>query len=359
MRGYNFAAGPAMLPESILIEAQSELLNWHGLDRSIMEIGHRTTDFTQLLEEAEADLRDLLMIPPNYQVLFLSCPARMQFASIPMNLLSHGEKAGYLISGIWSAMAYAEATKLRQAYCIATSEPVHFSDVPHEKDWQLKKPSSYVYYTPNETVNGTRFSERPEVGAIPLVADMTSCLLTETIHVNDYGLIFAGAQKNIAIPGLTLVIIRDDLLEKRHEAIPTLLDYHIQAQHHSLYATPPTFSCYLAAKMFKWVKAQGGVAAMQRVNRQKAEKLYHYIDTSNFFRARVKKEARSLVNVCFDLNNSSLEPIFLEQANQAGLYALKGHRTVGGLRASLYNAMPQSGVDALIAFMQQFAEDHA
>jgi phosphoserine aminotransferase len=359
MRTYNFGAGPAMLPEPILLEAQAELLNWHGLGVSVMEIGHRTAEFRQLMEQIEADLRELISIPNNYHVLFLGGAARTQFGMIPMNLLHHGQQAGYLVSGLWSSQAFDEACKLKQAYCVASSEHTGFTDVPLRASWVLQKDTAYLYYTPNETVNGVRFSETPKVSGIPLVADMTSCLLSEPVNVADFGLIFAGAQKNIAIAGLTIVIIRDDLLDKSIESpIATMLDYKTHSSNKSLYATPPTFNCYLAGKMFSWIKAQGGVDALYQINCKKAAKLYQYIDSSSFYQCRVQEHARSLMNVCFSLSKPELESEFLLRANQRGLYALQGHRSVGGLRASLYNAMPMAGVESLLAFMRDFSEEY-
>lgn len=358
-RVYNFGAGPAMIPESILLEAQEELLNWQNLGMSVLEVGHRTNQFVDLLKHAEATLRDLLNIPEGYQVLFLGGAARTQFSMIPMNFLSPTEHAGYLVTGIWSQMAYEEAHRLKKAYCIASGETNHFKVIPSSDTWDIKKNTSYVYYTPNETVNGIRFPYVPIVQNIPLIADMTSCLLSEPVDITQYDLIFAGAQKNIANAGLTLVIIKNNLLEKLPEpAIPTMLSYKIQAQHESLYATPPVFNCYLADKMFDWVKAQGGVGALYKQNCIKAEMLYHYIDSSDFYSSSVTKENRSLVNVCFALRKSELENKFIELANERGLAALKGHRLVGGLRASLYNVMPVSGVDALIDFMTEFAKEN-
>ena len=356
-RPYNFGAGPATLPESILIEAQAELLNWHGQGMSILEIGHRTPAFQALMQEAEMDLRDLLAIPDSYDVLFLGGAARTQFAMVPMNLITSGQTAGYLVSGVWSGLAYDEACKLKSAYCLRNADTSAYRQSPDINDLSIRDNTSYVYYTPNETINGVRYSSVPKTGSVPLIADMTSCLLSEPIDVSDYGLIFAGAQKNIAPAGLTVVIIRSSLLTAISEtAIPTMLDYRTHSQQHSLYATPPMFNCYLAAKMFKWVKAQGGVSLLHQINRKKAEKLYNYIDSSTAYQCLVEKESRSLMNVCFSLNQPEREDVFLIEAARAGLYALKGHRLVGGLRASLYNAMPMSGVDALIAFMQDFSK---
>ncbi|WP_419421071.1 3-phosphoserine/phosphohydroxythreonine transaminase [Legionella sp. D16C41] len=358
-RGYNFGAGPAMLPTEILLEAQQELLNWQGLGMSVMELGHRTSEFIALMEEAEYCLRRILNIPQNYYVLFLGGAARTQFSMIPLNLLKTGQQAGFFITGIWSSMAYEEAKRLKKAYIIASSEEAGFLAIPPKQIWQFKENTTYIYYTPNETVNGVRFAPPPQHANIPLVADMTSCLLAEPVDIADYGLIFAGAQKNIANSGLTIVIIRQDLVESnKQKKLPTMLDFRVHAKSKSLYATPPTFNCYLALKMFKWIEQQGGVAELYKQNCQKAAKLYNYIDSTPFYRCHIDKNARSLFNVCFTLANDALEEAFLKQAAKRGLLALKGHRAVGGLRASMYNSMPIAGVDCLIEFMNDFAKDN-
>lgn len=359
-RSYNFGAGPAALPEPILLEAQAELLNWNGLGMSILEIGHRTPEFQQLLQAAEADLRALMSIPTNYHVLFLGGAARTQFAMVPLNLIQPGQQAAYLVSGVWSEMAYDECRKLKSAYCLASSKDKGFKQTPDISQLTIHDNTAYIYYTPNETINGVRFSDIPETGTIPLIADMTSCILSEPLDITKFGMIFAGAQKNIAPAGLTIVIIRDDLLTTLNEpVIPTMFDYRTHVSHKSLYATPPVFNCYFAGKMFKWIKVQGGVDALYAINCKKAAALYQYIDLSSFYYSYVEKKSRSLMNVCFSLSNPTLESEFLMQAAQCGLSALKGHRMVGGLRASIYNAMPMEGVNALIAFMQTFAEEHA
>lgn len=356
-RGFNFGAGPAMLPEDLLQEAQREFLNWNNTGMSVIEIGHRTTDFTELMNDAEALLRQLLLIPNDYHVLFLNGPARLQFSMIPMNFLTESQSAGYLVSGLWSSMAYDEACHLKQAYCVASSQQADFHSLPLKADYQLNENSAYLYYTPNETVNGTRFSHPPPSGNIPLIADMTSCLLSEPISITDYGLIFAGAQKNIANAGMTVVIIHDQLLQTiNSDALPTCLDYRTHVTHKSLYATPPTFNCYLALKMFQWIARQGGVSVLYEKNQAKAAKLYDFIDDSSFYSCPVAISDRSLMNVCFTINKPDLEALFLNEAVKKGLYALKGHRSVGGLRASLYNAMPMEGVERLVEFMDAFAQ---
>lgn len=357
-RGYNFGAGPATLPESLLIEAQQELLDWQGLGMSVLEIGHRTPEFTELMQQAKLALIQLLNIPQDYQVLFMGGAARTQFAMIPLNLLNPKEQAAYLITGIWSDMAYAEAQKLKQAYCVSSNQDNGYTSIADQKTWHIKQDSGYFYYTPNETVNGIRVPFIPQTHGIPLIADMTSCLLSEPLDVSQFDLIFAGAQKNIANAGLTIVIIKTSLLNKiRDQAIPTMLDYRTFAQTDSLYATPPTFNCYLAYKMFQWIAKQGGIGVLYQRNCEKAQRLYNYIDASDFYQCRVEAHYRSLMNVCFVLAKPELEQPFLSQAKSRGILALQGHRTTGGLRASLYNAMPLEGVDYLIEFMQDFVKD--
>lgn len=359
-RPYNFGAGPSMLPEEILLEAQAELLNWKGLGMSVMEIGHRSAVFSELMDQTEAELRSLLTIPDDYHVLFLAGAARQQFAMIPMNFLNQDEEAAYLVTGIWSSMAYDEAARLKRAYCVASGEQDNFTDIPDRDQWVLKDKSAYLYYVPNETVNGVRFPSVPKQPGMPLVADMTSCILSEPINIRDYSLIFAGAQKNIANAGLTLVIVHDDFLQTiDNKVLPTMLDYRTHSTTRSSYATPPTFNYYLASLMFKWIKKQGGVEALYQKNCQKAAMLYDFIDSSDFYECKVVRSNRSLVNACFRLSDPALEASFLNKARAAGLLALEGHRSVGGLRASMYNAMPVEGVIALVSFMQDFARDHS
>ncbi len=356
---YNFGAGPAMMPEPVMRAAHEEWFDWQRQGMSVIELGHRTPAFMTMLADAETSLRQLLNIPENYHVLFVGGAARTHFAMVPMNLLSQHQSGGYFVTGIWSQMAFEEAKRLRSAYCIASAAE-EFICVPDPLQWQIQDNTTYVYYAENETVNGVRFPEPPKLGQnLPLVVDMTSSLLSETLTVSDYGLIFAGSQKNIAPAGMTVVIVRADLLQHLPELpIPTMLDYRVHAKHHSLYATPPTFCCYMAYKMFQWLQSEGGIAVMQQRNLQKAAKLYDYIDTSPFYHCKVEKAYRSLMNVCFFLPSAELEATFVAQAEQAGLYALKGHKLVGGIRASIYNAMPMAGVDALLNFMTDFSKAH-
>ena len=344
-----------MLSRAVLEQAQEELLDWQDTGMSVMEIGHRTDEFKALLLSAENALRTLLNIPDAWQVLFLAGAARTQFAMIPMNFIRQGQSAGYLVTGVWSSLAFEEAKRLKNAYCIASSEKQSWLSVPPESDWMISDESAYMYYTPNETINGIRCGTRPKKTGVPLVADMTSCLLTEPIDVTDYDLIFAGAQKNIANAGLTVVIVRKSWLETiQDDSLPTMLDYRTHASSHSLYATPPTFNCYIALHMFQWMLSQGGVAGLYEKNRQKANLLYECIDASSLYQCLVAPEDRSLVNVCFKLPTPGLEDLFIEKAKSRGLLALRGHRLTGGLRASMYNSMPLEGVLQLISFMREF-----
>lgn len=349
-----------MMPEPVMQAAHAEWFDWQHQGMSVVEIGHRTPIFMQMMADAEASLRQLLQVPETYHVLFVGGSARTHFAMVPMNLLSGQQTGGYFVTGVWSQMAFEEAKRLRSAYCIATAAADGFTHIPDPLQWQMQDDTRYVYYADNETVNGVRFASLPQLGRnIPLIVDMTSSLLSQTIEVNDYGLIFAGSQKNIAPAGMTVVIVRADLLQDLPALpIPSMLDYRVHAQHHSLYATPPTFCCYMAYKMFQWLEAEGGIAVMQEKNRQKASKLYEYIDASTFYQCKVRQADRSLMNVCFSLPTTELEANFVEQAAEAGLYALKGHKLVGGIRASIYNAMPMAGVDALLNFMNDFSKVH-
>jgi phosphoserine aminotransferase len=345
---YYFGAGPAALPDVILEEAQQTLLNWKNTGLSILEVGHRTEVFMAMLQEAETDLRDLLAIPDNYQILFLGGASRTHFSMVPLNLITSDKtEAAYICSGFWSELAFKEGQRFCNAYALPEM------DFDESK---LRNNTAYVYYTPNETIEGVRFSGVPACSNTPLIADMTSCLLSEPIDVTQFGLIFAGAQKNIGPAGLSVVIIRDDLLQiKPQHIVPTMLDYRVHATSHSLYATPPVFQCDMAAKMFKWVKSSGGVEALYAINQAKAAKLYAYIDASTHYVSHVKQSQRSIMNVCFSMTDTTKEAAFLQAAEACGLKGLKGHKRQGGLRASLYNAMPMAGVDALIECMDTFA----
>ncbi len=358
-RVYNFSAGPAMLPEAVLQKAQQEMLDWNGSGMSVMEMSHRGKDFMSIAAKAEADLRTLMKIPDNYKVLFLQGGASSQFAMIPLNLLAGKKTADYINTGMWSKKAIAEAQRYCEVNIAASSEDSGFTGIPESASWQLNPDAAYVHYTPNETIGGVEFSDIPETGDVPLVADMSSTILSREIDVSRFGMIYAGAQKNIGPAGLTLVIIREELIGKAAANVPAMFNYETHAKTDSMYNTPPTYAWYLAGLVFEWLLENGGLAAMARVNRRKAEKLYAVIDELEFYANPVDKSCRSWMNVPFTLYNADLDAKFLEQAAAAGLQTLKGHRSVGGMRASIYNAMPEAGVDALVAFMRDFAEKNA
>ena len=351
-RVYNFSAGPAVLPEPVLRQAADEMLDWHGSGMSVMEMSHRGKAFVSIAAEAEQDLRDLLHVPDNYKVLFLQGGATGMFSAIPMNLLRGAEQADYVNTGSWSKKAIKEAGK----YCevnIAASAPEGRLAIPPQAEWSLSGDAAYLHYCVNETITGVEFHWVPETAA-PLVADMSSTILSRPIDVSRYGLIYAGAQKNIGPAGITLVIVREDLIGDALPITPGVWDFEAQAAADSMSNTPPTYAWYLAGLVFKWLKQQGGVEAMGERNRRKAERLYSAIDASGFYSNPVDVDCRSWMNVPFVLADDALDAAFLAEARQAGLETLKGHRSVGGMRASIYNAMPDAGVDALIEFMADF-----
>jgi phosphoserine aminotransferase len=354
-RVFNFSAGPAVLPEAVLQRAREELLDWHGSGMSVMEMSHRGKEFIAIAEKAEADLRELLGIPANYKVLFLQGGATAQFAMVPLNLLRGKKSADYVNTGEWSKKAIKEAKKFGGVNVAASSEATNFTTVPPLKDWQLDRDAAYVHYTPNETIGGLEFSFVPDTGGVPLVADMSSTILSRPIDVTRYGLIYAGAQKNIGPAGLTIVIVREDLLGGAAAGTPSVFDYKVHADNGSMYNTPPTYAWYIAGLVFEWLKANGGLKAMAAINERKAQKLYARIDTSGgFYKNPVEPQSRSWMNVSFTLKDAALDEEFLKGAKAAGLVQLKGHRSVGGMRASIYNAMPEAGIDALIVYMQDF-----
>jgi phosphoserine aminotransferase len=357
-RGYNFSAGPAALPEDVLDQARAELLEWDGARASVMEISHRGKDFVALAAESERDIRELLAIPPNYRVLFLQGGATQHFAQIPMNIARRGESADYIVTGDWREKAAKEAKPTVGVRIAATSEATNYDRIPARGTWDLDAKAAYVHYTPNETIRGVEFMSVPDVGGVPLVADMSSTILSRPLDVSKFGLIYAGAQKNIGPAGLTLVIVREDLLGRARPSTPAFMDFAAMAQDGSMLNTPPTFAWSMAGLVFQWLKRQGGLKAMGERNRAKAEKLYAAIDGSSFYRNPVAKDARSWMNVPFTLANPELDKTFVAEAKQAGLVTLEGHRSVGGMRASLYNAMPMEGVNALVGFMQDFARKH-
>jgi len=354
-RVYNFCAGPASLPVEVLEQARDEILDWQGKGLSIMEMSHRSSEFVAVAAEAEQDLRDLLSIPDDYAVLFLQGGASSQFSAIPLNLLKDGGVADYVNTGQWSIKAIKEAKRFGKINVVASAEDTNFSSIPAFDTWQLSDNASYLHYTPNETIGGVEFHWVPKVDA-PLVVDMSSTILSRPINVSDYGVIYAGAQKNIGPAGLTLVIVRKDLLGNAQAITPTMLDWKVAADSDSMYNTPPTFSVYLAGLVFKWLKKQGGLAGIEAVNRRKAEKLYDYIDNSGYYANPVEVASRSWMNIPFTIPDASLEKTFVNEANAAGLLNLAGHRSVGGMRASIYNAVPEEAVDALIQFMKDFAK---
>ncbi len=357
-RVYNFSAGPAMLPTEVIEKAASEMSDYKGTGMSVMEMSHRSKEFVSIAEKAEADLREILNIPDNYKVLFLQGGASSQFAMVPMNLLRGKKTADYINTGYWSKKAIAEAKRFCDVNIAATSEDTNFTTIPPRDTWSLNPEAAYVHYTPNETIGGVEFHEIPDVGDVPLVADMSSTILSRPIDVSRFGLIYAGAQKNIGPAGITIVIVREDLIGETITNTPTMFDYATHANANSMYNTPPTYSWYIAGLVFEWIKQKGGLEKIAEINRRKAEKLYSYIDSSDFYNNPVDPACRSLMNIPFRLANPELDSKFLELAKKAGLVNLKGHRSVGGMRASIYNAMPEEGVDALINFMKDFEEKY-
>ncbi|EOC1427215.1 3-phosphoserine/phosphohydroxythreonine transaminase [Cronobacter dublinensis] len=356
---YNFSSGPAMLPADVLRVAQEELRDWQGLGTSVMEISHRSKEFIQVAEQAEQDFRDLLQIPSNYQVLFCHGGGRGQFSAIPLNLLGDKTTADYVDGGYWAASAVKEAKKYLTPNVIDAKITVDGKRaIKPMKEWLLSEDAAYLHYCPNETIDGIAINDTPDFGDAIVTADFSSTILSHPIDINRYGVIYAGAQKNIGPAGLTLVIVREDLLGKAHVACPSVLDYRVLSDNDSMFNTPPTFAWYLSGLVFKWLKTKGGVAAMDKINQQKAELLYGVIDNSDFYRNDVATANRSRMNVPFQLADSNLDKLFLEESFAAGLHALKGHRVVGGMRASIYNAMPLEGVQALTDFMVDFERRH-
>jgi len=353
-RIYNFAAGPAVLPVPVLEQAAHEMLDWHGSGMSVMEMSHRGKAFIGIAAEAEADLRELLAVPANYKVLFVQGGAALQFAAVPMNLLRGRNAADYVNTGEWSKKAIKEAERYCAVNIAASSADQNFSYAPAQANWKLGAAASYVHYTSNETIGGVEFHWVPDTGSVPLVADMSSHILSRPIDVSRYGLIYAGAQKNIGPAGLTIVIVREDLIGNALPTTPAILDYKVQADNGWMYNTPPTYAVYIAGLVFQWLKKLGGLKQMEQINRAKAKLLYDFLDQTEFYYSPVAKSDRSLMNVPFRLRNEALDEQFLKQAKQSGLVELKGHRSVGGMRASIYNAMPIEGVAALVAFMREF-----
>ena len=356
-RVFNFSAGPAVLPEAVLQQAQAEMLDWHGSGMSVMEMSHRGKEFIAIAEKAEADLRELMNIPSHYKVLFMQGGAVGQFAMVPMNLLRGKKSADYVNTGEWSKKAIKEAKIFAAVNVAASGEATNFTTVPPQNTWKLDSNAAYVHYTPNETIGGVEFGFIPETGNVPLVADMSSTILSRPVDVSRFGVIYGGAQKNMGQAGLTIVIVREDLMGQAMPGTPSIFDYQITADNGSMFNTPPTYAWYIAGLVFEWLKKNGGLKAMGEINRRKAEKLYAFIDASGgFYRNPVEQQSRSWMNIPFTLKDPALDEAFLKGAKAAGMIQLKGHRSVGGMRASIYNAMPESGIDALIAYMRDFMQ---
>ena len=357
-RVYNFSAGPAVLPEEVLKEAQEEMLDYRGCGMSVMEMSHRSKVFQNIIDEAEADLRDLMGIPSNYKVLFLQGGASLQFSMIPMNLMKNGV-ADYIVTGQWAKKAYAEAQKYGKANKIASSEDKTFSYIPDCSDLPISPDADYVYICENNTIYGTKYKKLPNTKGKTLVADVSSCFLSEPVNVSDYGIIYGGVQKNIGPAGMVISIVRDDLItDDVLPGTPTMMKFKTHADAGSLYNTPNCYCIYMCGKVFKWLKKMGGLEVMKQRNEEKAKLLYDFLDQSKLFKGTVVPEDRSLMNVQFITGNADLDAKFVKESKEAGLENLKGHRTVGGMRASIYNAMPKEGVEALVAFMKKFEEEN-
>lgn len=357
-RVFNFCAGPAALPESVLQQAQTDLLDWQGRGLSIMEMSHRSDEIVSIANAAEASLRRLMGIPENYAVLFLQGGASQQFAAVPLNLATSDTPVEYVNTGQWSKKAISEAKRFAQVKVVASSEDQNFSYVPDQSVWDRAHDAAYLHICPNETIGGVAFADLPR-GDVPIVADMSSMILSGPLNVSDYGVIYAGAQKNIGPAGLTVVIVDRELLGRASPQCPAMLNWQIAAENDSMYNTPPTFAIYLAGLVFDWLEQLGGLEAMASINQRKASKLYAYIDQSGFYANPVAVPNRSLMNVPFTLSNAALDKAFLQGADDARLLNLKGHRSVGGMRASIYNAVPEAAVDALIDYMRDFASQHS
>jgi len=353
---FNFSAGPAVLPKEVLAQARDEMMDWRGSGMSVMEMSHRGKEFMSIAAEAEADLRELMNIPNHYKVLFLQGGAHSQFSMVPMNLLRGKTSADYLDTGIWSKKAIDEAARYCEVNVVASSKDKNYTYAPKQDDWHVNNNAAYVHFTSNETIGGVEMFWTPKTGDVPLVCDMSSHILSRPIDVSQYGIIYAGAQKNIGPAGLTIVIVRDDLIGTTIAGTPTMFDYKVHADNDSMYNTPATYGIYMAGLVFKWLKSKGGLAAMEKMNITKSSLLYDYLDASDFYHSPIAVENRSRMNIPFTLKDASLDESFLKQAQQNGLLQLKGHKLVGGMRASIYNAMPIEGVQALISFMKQFEQ---
>ncbi|MBO5745060.1 MAG: 3-phosphoserine/phosphohydroxythreonine transaminase [Clostridia bacterium] len=357
-RVFNFSAGPSMLPEEVLKKAASELIEYGQTGQSVMEMSHRSKEYQAIIDDAEATLRQIMGIPDNYTVLFLQGGASTQFAMVPMNLMTNNNKADYIITGQWAKKAYKEAARYGAVRAVASSEDETFSYIPKGFEGKLDPDADYVHICMNNTIYGTKWNDLPETGNVPLVADISSCILSEPLDVSKFGVLYAGAQKNIAPAGLTIVIIRNDLIGKAMEITPTMLNYETHSANGSMFNTPPCYTIYIAGLVFHWIKEMGGVEAIGEINKKKAKILYDYLDESKLFKGTVVPEDRSLMNVPFVTGDKDLDAKFVDEAKKAGFINLKGHRSVGGMRASIYNAMPVEGVEKLVEFMKKFEQEN-
>lgn len=357
-RVYNFSAGPSVLPEQVLEKAAAQMLDYEGSGMCVMEMSHRSKEYEAIINRTEELLRELMVIPQNYKVLFLQGGASSQFAMVPLNLMTKNKKMDIVLTGQWAKKAASEAKKFGTVNVVASSADQTFSYIPKLDPSTFSKDADYFHVTSNNTIYGTRYNQLPDTGKIPLVSDMSSCILSEAVDVSRFGVIYAGAQKNMGPAGLTVVIIRDDLVGQADESVPTMFNYQTHADNGSMYNTPPTYSIYICMLVLEWLKGLGGIPAIEKINREKAGMLYEYLDTSSLFRGTVVPEDRSIMNIPFITGNEELDAKFIKEAKAAGFVNLKGHRTVGGMRASIYNAMPVEGVQKLIAFMKQFEIDN-
>ncbi|MBO5857349.1 MAG: 3-phosphoserine/phosphohydroxythreonine transaminase [Clostridia bacterium] len=357
-RVYNFSAGPSMLPEEVLKKAAAEMLDYEGSGQSVMEMSHRSKVYDSIIKGAESLLRELMNIPDNFKVLFLQGGASTQFAAIPLNFMNGSNKADFIITGQWAKKAFAEAKKYGDVKAVASSEDEVYSYIPKTKKEDFRSDADYIYICMNNTIYGTVYKELPDTGDIPLIADISSCFLSEPLDVTKFGMVYGGAQKNVAPAGLTIAIIREDLLGKARDITPTMLNYQIHADNDSLYNTPPCYTIYICKLVLEWIKNLGGLEKMKELNEAKAKMLYDFLDNSKLFKGTVRKEDRSLMNVPFVTGNEELDAKFVKESTAAGLVNLKGHRSVGGMRASIYNAMPIEGVKALVNFMEKFEKEN-
>ena len=358
-RVYNFSAGPSMLPEEVLKTAAAEMLEYGDSGQSVMEMSHRSKEYDAIIKQAEADLRDIMNIPDDYDVLFLQGGASTQFAMVPLNLMNKNHKADYIITGQWANKAYKEAARYGEARVVASSADKTYSYIPKTTVADFDPEADYVHICMNNTIYGTKYHQLPDTGKVPLVADISSCILSEPIDVTKFGVLYAGAQKNVAPAGVTIVIIRKDLIGNAMDITPTMLNYKTHSENGSMFNTPPCYTIYIAGLVFKWIKKMGGLEEMKKINEKKAKILYDFLDSSKLFKGTVVPEDRSLMNVPFITGNDELDAKFVAEAKQNGFVNIKGHRSVGGMRASIYNAMPIEGVEKLVSFMKKFEEENA